>query len=89
MDQSSVQAQGYRVGGDIQVEEAVEGKLLRVWGNSDGVFLEGEHGEVAWQKCNAEEGGGNWEGGGYLYVVLPLGAEDDEMSSDRIPVSSA
>ena len=66
LDQSSVQAQGYRVGGDIQGEEVVEVQLLRVWDNSGGVVLEGSHVEAAWHKCTADEestngGGGGWE----------------------------
>ena len=46
MEQSSVQAQGYQVGGDIHGEEAGEGKLLRIWGNRGGVVLEDSHGDT-------------------------------------------
>ena len=58
MERSSIQAQGYQGGGDIKGEEVGEGKLLRVWGNSDVFVLEGEHGEAAWQKCTTYKGGG-------------------------------
>ena len=46
-------------GGDIQGEEAAEGNLLRVWGNSGNVVLEGAHGEAARQKCTTDKGGEN------------------------------
>ena len=84
MEQSTVQAQGYRVGGNIQGEEAGDGKLLRVWGNSGGVIIEGAHGEAAWQKCTADKGGEYGGGGGYLCGFLPPSAEDSEMPSDEL-----
>ena len=40
-------------GGDIQGEEAVEGKFFRVRGNSGGVILEGAPVEASWNKCTA------------------------------------
>ena len=52
----------------------VEGKLLRVWGKSGGIILEKEHGESACQKCNADEGGGDWGGGGdqlLMWFIYP------------------
>ena len=48
VEQSSIQAQGYRGRGDIQGDEAFEGKFLRVCGDSGGVVLEGTHEEVEW-----------------------------------------
>ena len=53
---------GYRGGGDIHGEESVKDKLLRVWGNSVSIILEGEHREVAWYKCNSDKGGRNMWG---------------------------
>ena len=62
VEQSSVQGYGYRVGGNIQGEEVVEGKFLRMWGDSGNVVLEGAHGEAACHNCTADEGVLNWEG---------------------------
>ena len=63
VERISVQVQGHRGGVGIQGEEAVEGKLLRVWGNSGGIVLEGAHGEAERKKCTADEEGGNLGGG--------------------------
>ena len=59
VERSSVQEQSYMAGGDIQGEEAAEGNLLRVWGNSGNVVLEGAHGEASRQKCTTDKGGEN------------------------------
>ena len=69
----------------------VEGKFIRVWGNSGGVVLEGAHGELARKKCTTDKGGGNWGGGGgtsYLCGILTPGAEDSDMPGDRLSGSS-
>ena len=89
MEQSSVQAQGYRGEGDIQGEETEKGKLLRVWFNSDDVVLEGAHGEASRQKGTSDDGGGYWGGGtsDICGLLLP-GAEDGEMPGDRLCSSS-
>ena len=50
-------------GGGTQVEEAGEGKLRRMWGDSDGIVLEGAYGEAAWKNCTTEEGGEYWRAG--------------------------
>ena len=62
--------QGLIRGGKIQGEEAGKGNLLRVWGKSGSVVLEGPHGEAECQKCTAYEGGGNWGGGGPVTYVV-------------------
>ena len=72
------------------VEEAVEGKFIRVWDNRGGVVLEGSHGESACKKFTANEGGVNWGGGGVTYVVSsPPGTEEGEMPNYKLSVSSA
>ena len=84
-DRSSIQAQGYRGRGCMQGEEAVEGKLLRMRGKIGGVVLNRSHGEAVCQKCTADKGGVNLGGGdSILCGVLPPGAEDGEMSGDRL-----
>ena len=77
MERGIIKAKGHRVRRGIQGEEAIEGKFLRVCGNSGGAVLEGAHGEVSYQKRTADKGGVNWgRGASYLCGFLHLGAED-------------
>ena len=76
--------------GNVQGVEAVKSKFHSILGDSGDVFLEGAHGEAAWQKYTADEVGLYRGGGGsYLCGFLTPGAEDSEMTSDRLSGSSA
>ena len=92
MEGCSIQAQGYRGGGNIQGEETGEGKLNIIWGDSGIFILEKQHGEASQKKHTADNGGRDRGGGGgtsYLCGFLPLVAKDGEMEGGRLSGSSA
>ena len=63
---------GHRRGGNILGEEAGEGKLHIMWGDSVNVVLEGAHGEAEWQKYTSYKGGGDRGGEGPVTYVVYL-----------------
>ena len=91
MDRSSVQAHDYRGGENIQGEEAIEGKLIRVWGNSSGIILLRGMWRGSMSEVYCRQGRCKWGRGGetsHLCGVFPLGAEDSDMTGDKMSGSN-